>query len=82
MTKWSDLSNSDLQDWQQNPVTEAMRDVLRSLIDREQAKLKEAYFNGKAAPDEVRLAWSLLGTWHENFFEASLEDVQAVMEKD
>ena len=76
---WNGVSSSDLQDWQQNPVTEAMRDALKSLLERQRAAAQAAYWAGNPQPEYHRQALVLLEVWQENFFEATIDDLKAAL---
>ena len=76
---WKEVSNSDLQDWQQNPVTEAMQGALRLLLEKQRRAAEAAYWADKPWPEHHRKALTLLEVWQENFFEATKEDLEAAL---
>ena len=77
---WKKLTNEALQEWQSHPVTLVLKGALAEMLEFRRKALLEAYWAGNAPPEADRLSLSKLMEWQEDFFEASAEDVQAMME--
>ena len=78
----SKLSKSEWEDWLANPITEAVRDAVGQMLAQQQAAASAAYWAGKAWPEAERLALCRMLAWHEDFFTASHEEIQQVMERE
>lgn len=74
------LSNSDWEEWQQSAVTQAVRDALQTSLSAQVAAAKDAYMSGKPWPETDRAALVRVMAWHEDFFDATFDEITAAIE--
>lgn len=80
MRDWTNFSEA-LSEWRDNPVTEVLREAMRRVVNRRRQALVQAFLSGSPVQDSDRKALLQVEQWVEDFFEASAEDVQMIMEK-
>ena len=81
MRDWTQFSAA-LSEWRDNPVTLALREAMARVLDRRKAALVQSFLSGREDLAADRKAFLAVEQWVEDFFEASAEDVRAVMESD
>jgi len=74
------LSASEWEEFLANPITQAVRDALQSMLDRQQRSAEQAYWPGRAWPETERQSLVRLAAWHSDFFDASFDDMKAAIE--
>ena len=75
------LSDSELQEWRESPVTMALEAALRGSLDRQRAAAVSAYWAGSPWPEAERLSLLRAQSLVEDLFEASAVEVKAAMER-
>lgn len=71
------LSRQEWEEWKGSPVTEALRDAMGALIEREREAAQAAYWAGKPISEENRISLMRAVAWHEDVFSSSYEDAVA-----
>lgn len=77
----NNLSEQDWQEWQQSNATEVIKSALSSMLRRQEQAAKDAYMAGRPWPESERISLKRLIAWHEDFFEATLDDVKLAIEE-
>lgn len=80
MQRLSSLSPQDWEEWQSNPVTQAVRDALQMMLERQQRQAERDYWAGRQWPEAERLSLVRLSAWHEDFFMSSFEEMKTAIE--
>jgi len=74
------FSAQELEEWQGNPVTVALKGLLDRMVKAQTQQCLNNYWAGKPWPEQDRLSLQRLEAWTEDFFEASIEDTNRMKE--
>ncbi len=74
-------SQEQIQEWRDNPVTEALRLALEGMIEARKRAITESYWAGKPVDDADRRAVVLVGEFCEDLFSTDEDDLRVAMEK-
>lgn len=74
------LSADELKEWLEHPVAGIVRSLLASTLSQQETAARAAYWAGKPVPEAQRLAIQLAQGLLEDWFEASAEDFNTMME--
>lgn len=80
MKDWRRLSAEDLEQWRASPVALQVKAALSRSLDIRRKAATEAYWSGKAWPEEQRLAVRLAEEMLDDWFTASADDFNEIME--
>ena len=78
---WENFSSS-LEEWRGHPVTEVLREAMGKVLTQRKAHLQALFWAGRTDLDPDRKALLTVEQWVEDFFEASADDVQQMMESE
>ena len=74
------LTDEQIRDWRDSPVSEAMERAMRLQIAARKAALTQAYWHGEPRPEAERLVVQMIEEWTNDFFEASADDLRVFIE--
>lgn len=75
------LTDEQIKDWMEHPVTEGLRDLIRSEVDHQKKYLVERYLAGNARPDSERDAILLMARWVESFLAMTPQEIVEEVEQ-
>lgn len=75
----SELSPEAWEEWRDGPVTQAVKSALGRVLDRQREAALQAYWNGQPWPEADRLALHRMAAWHDDFFNATHDEITEAM---
>ena len=76
------MTEEQVQDWRESPVTEALKKAMRKQVELRKNALQRAYMRGEPRPEAERIGLLMLEAWTEDFFTSSAEDIRQFIEDD
>lgn len=79
--KWKTLSNEQLEEWREHPVTQALRLVLQGQLAAIRDQSLRAYWSGNPIPEADRQSIRRMEGFLEDLFETSSDEIEAAKER-
>ena len=80
MTEFAKLSQAALDEWRDNPVTQALQEAMARVYRVRKSSMLQAYWAGNPLPESERLALLELEQFRGEFFHSDIDDVTAWLE--